>query len=75
MTRGETIREDYRPSNASAKVRFTLTEDGNLFPEMLDSSEEEDHEIRDAKVTTKKGLQIDDHQISLLPNTSEIRTC
>ena len=63
MTRGETIREDYRPSNASAKVRFTLTEDGNLFPEMLDSSEEEDHEIRDAKVTTKKGFQIDDHQM------------
>ena len=56
MTRGETIREDYRPSQASAKVRFTLTGDGDLFPEMLESSEEEDAEIRDAKSITKKGL-------------------
>jgi len=59
MTRGETIREDYRPSQASAKVRFTLTGDGDLFPEMLESSEEEDQEIRDAKSITKKGFQID----------------
>ena len=64
MTRGETIREDYRPSQASAKVRFTLTGDGDLFPEMLESSEEEDVEIRDAKSITKKGFHIDDHQMA-----------
>ena len=56
MTRGETIREDYRPSQASAKVRFTLTGDGDLFPEMLESSEEEDIEIKDVKSITKKGF-------------------
>ena len=50
LTRGETIREDYRPGQASAKVRFTLTDDGNLFPEMLESSEDEDEKIRDTKI-------------------------
>ena len=71
MTRGETIREDYRPSQASAKVRFTLTGDGDLFPEMLESSEEEDVEIRDAKSITKKGFHIDDNQMAYLKGPKE----
>ena len=71
MTRGETIREDYRPSQASAKVRFTLTGDGDLFPEMLESSEEEDAEIREAKSHTKKGFHSDDNQVAPISYSRE----